>query len=80
LVRRTRPGALAIEDSAIYQSLYRMEQREIVLAEWGVTTGRRARYDSITPSGRAHLRAETAQWARYAGIVTGLLSLADQQR
>jgi PadR family transcriptional regulator PadR len=75
------PGALAIEDSAIYQSLYRMEQRELVAAEWGVTAeGRRARYYSITPAGRSHLRAETAHWTRYAGIVTGLLSLANQQR
>jgi PadR family transcriptional regulator PadR len=75
------PGALALEDSAIYQSLYRMEQRELVAAEWGVTDeGRRARYYSITPAGRAHLRTESAQWLRYAEIVSGLLSLAPHRR
>lgn len=74
-------GALAVEDSAIYQSLYRMEQRDLVRAEWGVTPeGRRARYYAITPAGRAHLRAERNQWARYAEIVTGLLNLTPQRR
>jgi PadR family transcriptional regulator, regulatory protein PadR len=70
-------GALAVEDSAIYQSLYRMEQRELVSAEWGVTDGgRRARYYAITPAGRARLRAESAQWTRYADTVSALLRLS----
>jgi transcriptional regulator len=74
-------GALAVEDSAIYQSLYRMEQRELVSAEWGVTAeGRRARYYSITPAGRAHLRAEATQWTRYAEVVSALLNLTPQRR
>lgn len=75
------PGALAVEDSAIYQALYRMEQRGLVTAEWGVTDeGRRARYYSITAAGLAHLRAEIAQWTRYAGVVSGLLSLTPKRR
>lgn len=74
-------GALAIEDSAIYQSLYRMEQRGLVEAEWGVTDeGRRARYYFNTTAGRAHLRAETARWTRYATVVSMLLHLAPQRR
>jgi PadR family transcriptional regulator len=74
-------GALAVEDSAIYQALYRMEQRDLVSAEWGVTDeGRRARYYSITAAGRAHLRAEAAQWTRYAEVVSGLLTLKPERR
>jgi transcriptional regulator len=74
-------GALALEDSAIYQSLYRMEQRELVRAEWGITEeGRRARYYSITSAGRTQLRAETTQWTRYAEVVSALLSLTPQRR
>lgn len=74
-------GSLAVEDSAIYQSLYRMEQRDLVRAEWGVTgEGRRARYYSITAAGRAHLRAEATQWNRYAELVSGLLNLTPQRR
>jgi PadR family transcriptional regulator, regulatory protein PadR len=72
---------LAVEDSAIYQSLYRMEERDLVRAEWGVTDeGRRARYYSITPAGRVHLRAEATQLTRYADVVKALLNLTPQPR
>ncbi len=67
-------GALDVDDSALYQALYRMEQRGFVEAEWGVTANnRRARYYRVTAPGRAHLRAETARWVRYARTVSGIL-------
>ena len=67
-------GNLDIVDSALYQSLYRLEERRAITADWGVTeNNRRARYYSITPVGRAELRNETARWNRYAETVTGIL-------
>ena len=74
LEERSR-GALTLDDSALYQALYRLEGRALLAAEWGVTeNNRRARYYRITPGGRAHLRAETALWVRYADTVTGVLT------
>jgi PadR family transcriptional regulator, regulatory protein PadR len=68
-------GTLAVEDSALYQALHRMEERGLVTAEWGVTANnRRARYYEVTDAGRAHLRAETSRWVRYAETVTGILT------
>lgn len=68
-------GGLGVEDSALYQALYRLEARTLVEATWGITeNNRRARYYRITAGGRAHLRAQTAQWVRYAGLVTGILT------
>jgi DNA-binding PadR family transcriptional regulator len=47
---------LALDDSALYQALYRLEQRGLVAATWGVTANnRRARYYALTEPGRAHL-------------------------
>ena len=70
-------GRLEIDDSALYQALYRMEQRGLVTAEWGVTeNNRRARYYRVTAAGRAHLRAETARWLEYSETVTGILTVA----
>src|SRR5215218_208197 len=67
--------ALGLDDSAIYHALYRMESRGLVEAHWGVTRhGRRARYYDSTTAGKAHLRAETKKWLRYADVVTGLLT------
>ena len=68
-------GALEVEDSAVYQALYRMEQRAMVGAEWGVTeNNRRARYYRITAAGRTDLKAQTSQWLHYTRLVTGILA------
>ena len=68
-------GHLDVEESALYHALHRMEERGLVEAEWGVTeNNRRARYYRITAAGRAHLRAESARWVRYAETVTSILT------
>jgi PadR family transcriptional regulator PadR len=70
-------NSLDVEDSAVYQALYRMEERGLIEAEWGVTENQRqARYYKITPQGRAHLKAQTAQWLRYSETVTTILTAA----
>jgi PadR family transcriptional regulator PadR len=68
-------GELALDDSGVYQALYRMEQRSLIEAEWGMTENRRrARYYHATAAGLAHLRAETRKWLRYTTMVTTLLT------
>ena len=68
-------GVLALDDSGLYQALYRLEGRGLIAAEWGVTeNNRRARYYAVTELGRAHLAHETATWVRYAETVTGILT------
>ena len=68
-------GALDVEDSALYQAFYRLEARNLIAAEWGVTeNNRKARYYRITSGGRSHLRAQTAQWLRYAETVSEILT------
>jgi PadR family transcriptional regulator PadR len=70
-------GALDVDDSALYHALHRMEQRGLIVAEWGVTeNNRRARYYGVTSVGRAHLKAETARWLRYSAMVSGILTVA----
>lgn len=66
---------LELKDSALYQALYRMEERGLVSADWGVTENkRRARYYTLTPAGREHLEAETSIFLRYSQVVTGILT------
>jgi transcriptional regulator len=68
-------GAIGVEDSALYQSLYRLEARGFVSAEWGVTdNNRRARYYRIRAPGRAFLKAQTDHWLKYAKAVSGVLT------
>lgn len=66
---------LEVEESALYQALYRMEARGLLQAEWGRTgNNRRARYYRPTAAGLAHLRDETARWLAYARTVTDILT------
>jgi transcriptional regulator len=74
-LERAAQGSLELEDSALYQAVYRLEERGLLQADWGVTeNNRRARYYKLTPAGRAHLRAETKNWVAYADTVTGILT------
>jgi transcriptional regulator len=68
-------GNLELVDSALYQALYRLEERRLISAVWGVTeNNRRARYYEVTAAGRAFLKAETAKWLTYADTVSGILT------
>ena len=68
-------GTLTLDDSGLYQALYRLEGRALIAAEWGLTeNNRRARYYKLTAAGRAHLRHETTAWLRYAETVTAILT------
>jgi PadR family transcriptional regulator PadR len=70
-------ASLDIEDSALYQAVYRLEEKGLLQADWGVTeNNRRARYYKLTAAGRAHLRAETKNWVQYADTVTTILTSA----
>jgi transcriptional regulator len=65
---------IAVDDSALYQALHRMEERNLIAGTWGLTeNNRRARFYQMTAAGRAHLRAESATLVRFASTVTSIL-------
>lgn len=67
-------GVLRLNMGTLYPALMRLEQRGFVRAEWGVTdNNRKARYYSITASGRRQLTTEKAEWDRMVGIMHALL-------
>ena len=74
LVRERSASALAIEDAALYQALHRLERKGLVSAEWGRSdNNRRARFYALTEEGRKRLRADAANWRRYAQAVSAVL-------
>lgn len=67
-------GRLVVDDAALLQALHRMEERKLIVAEWGVTkNGRRARYYKLTPQGRAFLRAESERLVDHFDAMTSVL-------
>src|SRR3984893_12658887 len=67
-------GRLSVVDAALLQALHRMEERRLIVAEWGVTRNdRRARYYRMTAAGRAHLRAESEPLVDHVDEITPIL-------
>jgi PadR family transcriptional regulator len=61
---------LQIEEGSLYPALRRLEDRALVESRWGLSeNNRRARYYSVTPGGRDHLRADASLWLRFARAV-----------
>jgi PadR family transcriptional regulator, regulatory protein PadR len=67
-------GRLDVTNAALLQALHRLEGRNLLSAEWGLSkNGRRARYYRLTSAGRAHLRVESAVLADHANALTTIL-------
>jgi len=73
-IEDTTGEAVLVEEGSLYPSLYRMERRGWVEAEWGTSElGRRAKLYRLTAAGRQQLAAETATWRRFSVGVSRIL-------
>ncbi len=60
-------GALLVEQGALYPALFRLEHRGLIEGEWGTSdNNRRAKYYTLTASGRRRLKEDTDGWNRLA--------------
>lgn len=76
-VRERTDGVLAMDDAALYQALHRLELKQWIAAEWGLSeNNRRAKYYALTTAGRRQLRTEVADWQRYAEAVQRVIATA----
>ena len=74
-IEQAANGSLALNQGTIYPALLRLEQKGWIKSGWGTSdNNRRARFYSITATGRKHLSAETDSWARTVEIVNRLLT------
>ena len=73
-IEQVADGALALNQGTIYPALLRLEQKGWIASEWGTSeNNRRARFYSITATGRKQLDAEAQLWARTVSMVNRLL-------
>jgi PadR family transcriptional regulator, regulatory protein PadR len=78
-IQEVTRGVLDVNQGSLYPALQRMEHRGVIRSEWGVSeNGRRARFYSITASGRRALNAETDSWRRFAAAVEVVLRHAPE--
>jgi transcriptional regulator len=79
LIRTATDGTFEVLDGSLYAALHRLEEREWVESEWGLSDrGKQARFYRLTSRGRQHLRTESARWHRYAAAVSTMLGATVQ--
>lgn len=65
-----------LNQGTIYASLVRLVQRGWIGAEWGLSeNNRRARFYSITKSGRKQLAEDTKYWERLSSVMGRVLAM-----
>ena len=76
-IEQVSEDVLQLNQGTIYAALLRLTQRGWIKSEWGVSdNNRKAKFYSITRSGRKQLTAQAKNWRRIAGVMGRLLSLA----
>jgi len=69
---------LRIDEGSLYPALYRLERKEWIEAEWGLSEKkRRAKYYRLTKEGRAALKANATQWTDFARAVGRVLGATE---
>jgi PadR family transcriptional regulator, regulatory protein PadR len=67
-------SALQVDEGSLYPSLYRMEEKGWIEAEWKLTEkNRRAKYYTLTRAGRKQLEVEQAGWDRMTAIIAQVM-------
>ena len=73
-LRDTTDDTILVEDRALYLALHRLEERDLIEAEWGLSENtRKARYYSLTRGGKRELTQRQATWTTYADAVFKVL-------
>jgi PadR family transcriptional regulator PadR len=61
---------LQVQQGSLYPALHRLEQQGWIRAKWAETeTGRKAKFYSLTATGRKQLDQETANWRRLSAAI-----------
>ena len=61
---------LQVQQGSLYPALHRLEQKSWIKAKWADTeTGRKAKFYSLTATGRAQLEKEAANWSRLSAAI-----------
>jgi len=73
-IQQISRDVLQINQGSLYPALLRLEQQGWIRSEWGTSdNNRRARFYSLTRTGRRQLAAETERWARFSEAIGRLL-------
>jgi PadR family transcriptional regulator, regulatory protein PadR len=74
-IQQVSQDLLRLNQGTLYPALLRLEQRGWISSKWGISdNNRKAKYYSLTRSGRKQLANEAESWERMAGVIARLLA------
>ncbi len=73
-IQQVSEDLLKLNQGTLYPALLRLEQRGWISSKWGVSeNNRKAKFYTLTRSGRRQLATETESWERMAAVIQRLL-------
>ena len=77
-IEQVSGDSLSLNQGTIYPALLRLEQRGWVKSEWGTSeTNRRAKFYSLSRTGRKQIEHETENWERIAATMARFLAASN---
>jgi len=77
-IQQVSEDLLKLNQGTLYPALLRLEQRGWISSKWGSSeNNRKAKYYSLTRTGRKQLLTETESWERMTALMTRLLGSAE---
>lgn len=79
-IQATSNDVLTVEDGSLYPALHRIERRGWITSEWGPSeSNRRAKFYSLTRSGKAQLTQEIDTWEALVQGISLVLQARPQE-
>src|SRR5690348_14741702 len=76
-IEQQSENVLLVEQGSLYPALHRLETRNLIAAEWGVSdTNRKAKFYRLTKAGRKQLVSEEGRWEQLVSAVGRVLRTA----
>jgi PadR family transcriptional regulator, regulatory protein PadR len=73
-IRQMSDEVLQVEQGSLYPALYRLEDQGWIKSAWGISeNNRKAKFYSLTATGKKQLNTETENWARMSTAINLIL-------
>ena len=74
IIQQQSQDVLIVDHGSLYPALQRLEARGFISAEWGTSeNNRKARFYTLTKTGRKALTQEESEWRRIAAAIMRVL-------
>jgi transcriptional regulator len=79
-IEQVSEDVLRLNEGTVYASLLRLQQKGWIQSEWGASErNRKAKFYSITRSGRRQLAREAENWVRISSVIGRMLRLESER-